>query len=121
MMEVDYCPNCRGLWLDYKELDRLEDAAFDEDRFKGSLIHHEVEVGYHCPICDQPMREFRYRLYDLKLELCPEHHGFWLDAGEDDHILQIMTKKRLQLAQQIETELEWKKMLRGLHSFVKKS
>ena len=22
MMEVDYCPNCRGMWLDFNELDR---------------------------------------------------------------------------------------------------
>ena len=34
MMEVECCPNCRGMWLDFDELDRLEDVAFDQDEYK---------------------------------------------------------------------------------------
>lgn len=26
-IEIDYCPNCRGIWLDRGELDRLIDRA----------------------------------------------------------------------------------------------
>jgi Zn-finger nucleic acid-binding protein len=28
MMEVDCCPNCRGMWLDFEELDRLEEFQY---------------------------------------------------------------------------------------------
>ena len=49
MMEVDCCPNCRGMWLDFDELDRLEDVVFDDDLHKGSLIHRETETEYFCP------------------------------------------------------------------------
>jgi len=29
-VEIDYCPNCRGVWLDRGELDKLIDRAADQ-------------------------------------------------------------------------------------------
>jgi len=37
-IEVDYCPNDHGTWLDYQELDQLEDRKDRIDDEKGSLI-----------------------------------------------------------------------------------
>ena len=46
-VEIDYCPNCRGIWLDRGELDKIieRSAAYqpnptkshydDDDRYKG--------------------------------------------------------------------------------------
>ena len=34
-IEVDRCSECKGLWLDYDELDQLEDTEMDDDRLKG--------------------------------------------------------------------------------------
>ena len=65
MIEVDSCPNCRGMWLDVHELDRLEDVVFDDDARKGSLIHSQKRTDHHCPRCETVMFEFQYRLYDL--------------------------------------------------------
>jgi len=34
-VEIDYCPECRGVWLDRGELDKLirrDDDDFDDDR-----------------------------------------------------------------------------------------
>jgi Zn-finger nucleic acid-binding protein len=30
-VEIDYCPDCRGVWLDRGELDKLVDRADDDD------------------------------------------------------------------------------------------
>ena len=120
MLEVDYCPNCRGMWLDFDELDRLEDVAFDEDSHKGSLIHREMEVSSKCPVCGLNLFEFQYRLYDLKLDYCIEKHGFWLDAGEEERVLQIMRTQQSQLGRKKDAETEWRNILLGLHSFKKK-
>ena len=119
-MEVDYCPQCRGMWLDFDELDKLEDMTFDEDRNKGSLIHHETAVSWKCPTCGEPMKEFQYRLYDLKLDLCTARHGYWLDAGEDERVTQIMRNQQAQMGRKKDAEMEWKLVLKGFHSFVKK-
>ena len=121
MLEVDYCPACRGMWLDYAELDRLEDVAFDEDEYKGSLIHRETEVPSKCPVCSAHMLEFQYRLYDLRLDACPAKHGFWLDAGEDERVLQIMRTQRDRIVRKTQAESDWKQLLSGLHSFLHKS
>ena len=120
MMEVDYCPNCRGMWLDFDELDKLEDMAFDEDDQKGSLVHHQQETAFKCPACGGQLKEFQYRLYDLRLDNCPEKHGFWLDAGEDERVLEIMRKRQAQIGRKNTAELEWKQVLHGLHTFFKK-
>jgi Zn-finger nucleic acid-binding protein len=119
MMEIDYCPNCRGMWLDFNELDQLEDMAFDEDRYKGSLIHRECNAQCNCPACAEQMHEFQYRLFDLKLELCPNHHGFWLDAGEDERVIEIMRAQQRNMKRKIDAESDWKQMLKGLHTFFK--
>ena len=119
MLEIDYCPNCRGMWLDFGELDRLEDIVFDEDALKGSLVHRETDGGSPCPVCSTPMQEFQYRLYSLKLDLCPQKHGFWLDAGEDERVLEIMRQRAADIHRKKDAESEWKKVLRDLHAFFK--
>lgn len=120
MMEVDYCPNCRGMWLDFDELDRLEDMAFDKDDQKGSLVHYEHETECKCPVCAGKLHEFQYRLYDLKLDTCPNKHGYWLDAGEEERVLEIMQARHEQIGRKNSAELEWKQVLKGLHVFFKK-
>jgi Zn-finger nucleic acid-binding protein len=120
MMEVDYCPVCRGMWLDFDELDKLEDMAFDEDSYKGSLVHHETGVNVKCPICALPLHEFEYRLYNLKLDYCTGKHGFWLDAGEDERVLEIMRAQNERIRRKKDAETEWGHVLQGLHSFINK-
>ena len=120
MLEVDMCPSCRGMWLDFDELDKLEDVAFDDDKHKGSLIHYEKQIPAKCPVCENNLSEFQYRLYDLKLDYCPEKHGFWLDAGEDERVLQIMRKQQTNNQRKMIAENEWGHVLKGLHAFINK-
>ncbi len=120
MMEVDYCPVCRGMWLDFDELDRLEDIAFDDDSFKGSLVHRENKTQYKCPACGENLHEFQYRLYDLMIDYCPGRHGFWLDAGEDERVLAIMHTQYDRIKRKKSAETGWKQLLHGLHSFINK-
>lgn len=119
MLEVDYCPYCRGMWLDFTELDQLEDMAFSDDQHKGSLVHSERDVENTCPVCAGHLHEFQYRLYELKLELCPERHGFWLDAGEDERVMEIMRSQAARIKRKIDAESDWKQVIRDLHAFFK--
>jgi Zn-finger nucleic acid-binding protein len=120
MIEVDYCPNCRGMWLDFDELDRLEDVAFDDDAHKGSLVHREAVTQFPCPHCGNALYEFQYRLYNLRLDFCSENkHGFWLDAGEDERVLEIMRQRSAEINRKLDAEGEWRGVLKHLHSFFK--
>lgn len=115
-MEVDFCPICRGMWLDFDELDQLEDVAFDQDNKKGSLVHREENTTLPCPHCGDRLQEFQYRLYSLKLDFCPiNRHGFWLDAGEDERVLDIMRQRAGEIQRKSSAESEWKAVLKSLH------
>ena len=121
MIEVDSCPNCRGMWLDSLELDHLEDTAFDDDSHKGSLVHFQSKTLYPCPHCGNELDEFQYRLYDLKLEYCAtKDHGFWLDAGEDERVMDIMRQRAKDIQRKLDAETTWKQTLKEMHSFLKK-
>lgn len=121
MFEVDSCPNCRGMWLDFLELDKLEDVVFDEDAHKGSLMHFQTQTENPCPHCGAKLDEFQYRLYDLKLDTCTANdHGFWLDAGEDERVMELMQKRATETRRKVSAEAEWKQMLKGMHAFLEK-
>ena len=120
-IEVDSCPNCWGMWLDTPELDKLEDMTFDDDAHKGSLIHFASQTDYPCPHCGEKLKEFQYRLYDLKLDYCAENdHGFWLDAGEDERVMESMRKRAENIQRKMDAESAWKQMLKSMHSFLKR-
>ncbi len=121
MMEVDYCPACRGMWLDFHELDRLEDVTFDDDAHKGSLVHHETDSACPCPICGEKLQEFQYRLYSLKLDTCAaNNHGFWLDAGEDERVMEIMRQRAGEISRKRQAESQWAGLLKTMHSLLTK-
>jgi len=120
LIEVDSCPNCRGMWLDLGELDRLEDVVFDQDEYKGSLVHRETETEYLCPHCESKLQEFQYRLYNLKLETCENGHGFWLDAEEDVRVMGIMANRAAEIERKVDAESEWQGILKQMHAFLRK-
>lgn len=120
MFEVESCPNCRGMWLDIEELDKLEDVVFDEDAHKGSLVHFQSQTEFPCPHCGTMLDEFQYRLYDLRLDTCEHGHGFWLDAGEDERVMEIMRKRAGEMQRKANAEAEWKQILKGMHLFLTK-
>jgi hypothetical protein len=51
-VEIDYCPQCRGVWLDRGELDKIIDRAGPS--------------GSPMPPTREPEREIRYRDDDMR-------------------------------------------------------
>ena len=46
-VEIDYCPKCRGVWLDRGELDKLIDrAGAYDDAFEYARSHAPAEKHY---------------------------------------------------------------------------
>lgn len=54
-IEIDYCPDCRGVWLDRGELDKILERSKDEDRPRpqerpSQQPHHDHRSSeYHKP------------------------------------------------------------------------
>jgi Zn-finger nucleic acid-binding protein len=115
-IEVDKCPNCQGMWLDLQELDQLEDEKFDVDDFKGSLMLTSTITNYKCPHCQSKLRQFEYRFTSMILEYCENQHGYWLDAGEAERVLQLMKEREKDELRIIKAEAHWRRSIRILQS-----
>jgi uncharacterized protein len=68
-IEIDYCPGCRGVWLDKGELDKIIDYASQNAYTKSSLPSEKYnaykneknEPGYR----KHPKRSFLSDLFDF--------------------------------------------------------
>ena len=111
-LDVQACATCNGMWLEYDELDQLEDQAYDQDELKGSLMVNSFPTNYKCPRCGKPLQQFQYRLHDLRLEFCEDGHGFWLDQDEAERVLDIMRQRERDMERKFSVEAEFAGLLR---------
>ena len=121
-IDVDHCPQCKGLWLEFHELDQLEDHSMDSDDSKGMLEYARRESDISCPHCDELMETFNYRAHNLPIDHCTNEHGYWLDEGEEKKVLDIMKQRVRDLKRSSSAEESWSKFLErgGTRSFLDK-
>jgi Zn-finger nucleic acid-binding protein len=111
-IEVDHCPTCNGRWLDHHELATLEaTVAREEHERSGTVEYAKRESELDCPVCGKRMRAFNYRAYNLEIDTCAEEHGFWLDAGEEGTLRDVMEERVRGLARAASAEEAWGKFL----------
>jgi len=83
-VELDYCGECRGIWLDAGELDLL---LGNHTLTQGFLTAGDPEAAKGdktrlCPICDSPMRKsVAGGTKPVVHDVCPKGHGTWFDDG----------------------------------------
>ena len=113
-IDVDRCPSCEGRWLDHDELDQLEATvpSTSEER-RATIKYAERQSELDCPVCAKKMTAFNYRAYNLELEACDEH-GWWLDAGEEARVREIIQERVRGLARAVSAEAAWGRLLGGL-------
>ena len=115
-IEMDTCPECKGLWLDHPEMDELEDIVMDDDPSKGTMIYAVRKSNISCPKCYGPMRIFNYRAYDLPIDECENQHGFWLDHGEEQRVMELMRQRIKNIRRSRKAEKDWSELLIKLKS-----
>jgi Zn-finger nucleic acid-binding protein len=88
-VEVDYCYECGGVWLDSGELEIIgQKAGSLEGRLLGALEKGEGgrragESRRRCPVCRKLLAEVTADTDPpIVLDRCPAEHGLWFDQGE---------------------------------------
>jgi serine/threonine protein kinase/Zn-finger nucleic acid-binding protein len=82
---VDRCASCRGVWLDYGELDRIIGHATEQEtmlpgqQFQPAPLDRLVGS---CPTCRIGLMAYAVPGVPASLEICPRCLGVWFDAGE---------------------------------------
>jgi uncharacterized protein len=114
-IEVERCPDCNGRWLDHNELDQLEATvpSTEEERI-ATIQFSRRDSELKCPVCDKQMTAFNYRAYGVELDSCEDQHGFWLDAGEDGRVRDIIQERVHGLQRSANAEAAWDRFLDGL-------
>lgn len=85
-VEIDYCTNCEGIWLDAGELELLLD---EPDKAKNLLSSFRVdsvstERTKKCPICNKKMQKVVVGSSRpaLLIDKCRKGDGLWFQKGE---------------------------------------
>ena len=83
--ELDQCTECRGLWLDHREIDELFALQNIPARFLDQQRYGEPPVMIPegkrvCPRCEEALRTVE--VDRIKLDACSSCHGIFTDLGE---------------------------------------
>jgi Zn-finger nucleic acid-binding protein len=90
-VEVDYCLECNGIWLDAGELELLlEDESKAAELLRSfRVVKTSGEQIRKCPICLKKMQKVQVGQTDelLLIDRCAKKHGLWFDKGELQNVL----------------------------------
>lgn len=86
-VEIDYCHQCSGVWLDSGELELIGERA---GALKGQFLEALDSPGAvgskgkrPCPVCSRSMRQVSTQTSPpIVVDRCPKEHGLWFDRGE---------------------------------------
>ena len=85
-LEIDRCPQCDGLWLDYEEMKKLE-AIVEPVAWEVRQIPPQIDqlIGLYCPRCPEGpllIKADHPRDQQVIIDYCEQCRGTWLDPGE---------------------------------------
>lgn len=84
-MIVDRCSSCRGVWLDYGELDRILDFRSEAPTMMPGQEFKEAPLDRlvgSCPTCRVGLEAYRVPGQPAHLEICAHCLGAWFDNEE---------------------------------------
>lgn len=99
-VELDYCPNCRGVWFDAGELELLLSSMGLDSRsiFLTDILTlpeiQSIEKKRKCPICRQKMKKTTIGQEDaILIDICKRGDGLWFDSGEVANLIKQISDK----------------------------
>ena len=88
-IEVDFSPDCKGVWFDSGELElllesmQLDESGLTTDEIMSLNEARVSEKKRRCPICNKKMKKvYIGREPQVLIDACPRGHGLWFDGGE---------------------------------------
>jgi Zn-finger nucleic acid-binding protein len=102
-IEIDGCPNCKGIWLDKDELRKLKDKSEKDSWATLRWMDDEIEAiekanampsKSECPKCKgESLISTSFGGSNILIDWCPSCHGTWLDRDEFQEIVNHLSTK----------------------------
>ena len=92
-IELHQCLNCSGLWFNGGELRKTKDREdeflqwLDVDLFSDSKQFVGSYSTMVCPVDKEPLYEIMYDNANIKVDVCKDCKGVWLDKDEYENII----------------------------------
>ncbi len=93
-VELDYCPDCEGVWFDAGELEllletmQLQQSLLSIESVLTSQETKSKEKKRKCPICNSKMKKATVgHDPEVLIDACSRGDGLWFDAGEVGQII----------------------------------
>ncbi|MBU0547739.1 MAG: M48 family metalloprotease [Candidatus Omnitrophica bacterium] len=97
-VEVDFCPQCEGIWLDKNEIYLFTRVPTYLKAKIDAAIKSKKNSIRLSPIFSRPMAELPILEGQINIDYCPESEGFWLDKDEINMLPAIKTKLQIDKA-----------------------
>lgn len=102
-MEVDYCPRCRGIWFDARELAELL-AIGNLDAFtrESPLLRDDSSSvlscprHHHSPMHERTLASPRGAVRPIRIDQCTGCEGLWLDGDELNQVSRALLAAEVQ-------------------------
>lgn len=91
-VEIDYCADCGGIWLDAGELELLLADGAEKDSLLSSFQPDKknTEIKRRCPICLKKMEKVLCgRDTRILIDKCRKNDGIWFDKGELEDLIEM--------------------------------
>ena len=98
-IEIDECPECRGVWFEDDELRKAKDSAdsdlnwMDFEVWKHKEKFKAAPRNLGCPKCSGSLVCIDYDNTGVEIDCCPECKGTWLDKGEFKKIIDSLEQE----------------------------
>lgn len=99
-LSYNECPQCGGMWMQHSGLRRMAEKdstvsnmALPRPFEAGNIFaRHNADTNNvtNCPLCNGEFSEFTYGT--VRIDMCQQCGGIWLDAGELDNIKADLAK-----------------------------
>ncbi len=91
-IEIDFCQQCSGIWLDSGELELLLDDSVEKKKLLDSFAvdANNAEKPRRCPKCSKKMNKvFVGDGKKVLVDKCKKDHGIWFDNGELHDVVEL--------------------------------
>jgi Zn-finger nucleic acid-binding protein len=96
-VQVETCPQCRGVWFASGELDEVKEEINHDLRWMEADLWKDAQqfsvdqrTDRKCPVDQTPLAAVCYGPTDVTVDTCLKCRGIWLDAGEFEKIIDAL-------------------------------